>query len=93
MNISPIRAFDDNYIWLIKEGDAATVVDPGDEDPVLERLETDGLQLTAILITHKHGDHTGGVKALRNAFPDIPVYGPANETASGVTHKVGEGDR
>ncbi|OGT89377.1 MAG: hydroxyacylglutathione hydrolase [Gammaproteobacteria bacterium RIFOXYA12_FULL_61_12] len=92
MNISPIPAFDDNYIWLISDGHDAAVVDPGDEGPVLERLQREGLQLTAILITHKHGDHTGGVKALKQAFPGIPVYGPAHETASGVTCQVREGD-
>lgn len=93
MNISPIHAFDDNFIWLIHGGDSAVVVDPGDEEPVFERLARDGLRLTAILITHKHGDHTGGVGALRNAYPDTPVYGPAHENTSGVSHKVGEGDR
>jgi len=92
MEITPISSLDDNYIWLIREGDSAVVVDPGDEEPVLERLEKDGLQLTAILITHKHGDHTGGVRALKQIFPDIPVYGPVGEKASGVTNKVGDGD-
>lgn len=93
MKISPIPAFDDNYIWLISNGQDAAVVDPGDEGPVLERLQQDGLRLTAILVTHKHGDHTGGVRALQQAFLGIPVYGPAHETASGVTRRVGEGDR
>ncbi|MBU0499217.1 MAG: hydroxyacylglutathione hydrolase [Gammaproteobacteria bacterium] len=92
MEISPIPAFDDNYIWLIRNGCDAAVVDPGDEGPVLERLQREGLQLTAILITHKHGDHTGGVKALKQAFPGISVYGPVHEAASGVSHRVSEGD-
>ncbi|MBF0256478.1 MAG: hydroxyacylglutathione hydrolase [Gammaproteobacteria bacterium] len=89
--ISPIPAFDDNYIWLIRHGDFATLVDPGDEEPALERLQAEGLQLAAILITHKHGDHCGGVRGLLQAFAGIPVFGPAQESASGVTHPLSEG--
>ena len=91
--ISPIPAFDDNYIWLLTEpaGTAAAVVDPGDEDPVLELLEREGLALTAILLTHKHGDHTGGVRELRARYPEVRVYGPANEPIGTLTHPVSEG--
>lgn len=93
MNISPIQAFDDNYIWWIRQGDCVTLVDPGDEDPVLRRLQAEGLQLTAILITHKHGDHCGGVRALLKQFPGIAVYGPAHEAVSGVNRPLQEGDK
>ena len=94
LTISPIPAFDDNYIWLLRnpDGDSAVVVDPGDEDPVLERLKQDGLALAGILITHKHGDHTGGLAGLKAAWPGIPVYGPANEPIRGITVEVKEGD-
>ena len=92
MEITPLEAFDDNYIWLLRQGDIVVVVDPGDEDPVLEFLAQEGLKLAAILITHKHGDHTGGVEALLAKYPEIPVYGPTNETASGVNQKVADGD-
>ena len=92
--ITPIPAFDDNYIWLIRDpgGDVAAVVDPGDEDPVLETLKREGLTLGAILITHKHGDHVGGVMDLRRAFPDAPVYGPAGEPIRGITYPLKAGD-
>ncbi len=95
LEIRPVPAFDDNYIWLLRRPGhtAVAVVDPGDEEPVLERLQQDGLTLAAILITHKHGDHTGGIRPLVQAFPGIPVYGPAHEPINGVTRQLGEGDR
>ncbi|MCP3868473.1 MAG: hydroxyacylglutathione hydrolase [Gammaproteobacteria bacterium] len=93
--ITPIPAFEDNYIWMISDpgGTTAAVVDPGDEDPVLEALEHAGLSLGAILVTHKHGDHVGGVMALREAFPDCEVYGPAGEPIRGLTRTLESGDR
>lgn len=92
--ISPIRAFDDNYIWLLQnEGySGCAVVDPGDEDPVVEHLEKQGLHLDTILITHKHGDHVGGVVALKQRWPDVRVYGPANEPIKGLDVVLKEGD-
>lgn len=91
MRISPILAFDDNYIWLLQHNGSACVVDPGDAEPVLERLERDGLALTAILLTHKHADHTGGVRDLLERYPGIPVFGPSKENAFGVSHPLTEG--
>lgn len=76
----PIRAFNDNYIWMIVHPDhrAAVVVDPGDAKPVIAALKSNNLTLKAILITHHHWDHTGGVAELRQRF-DVPVYGPAHD--------------
>ncbi|MCU0765944.1 MAG: hydroxyacylglutathione hydrolase [Gammaproteobacteria bacterium] len=92
--IEPIRAFDDNYIWLLRQpgATACAVVDPGDEDPVLERLAADRLFLAAILVTHKHGDHVGGVAALKGRFPDAVVYGPAGEPIPRRDVAVRDGD-
>ena len=94
MKIDPIPAFDDNYIWCLSnsESNSAVVVDPGDASPVLSHLKKHGLQLTAILITHKHWDHIGGIQRLIEVYPGIPVYGPRNEMIDGVTLKVGEGE-
>src|SRR6056297_444072 len=92
-DISPIPAFADNYIWLVRGDDGAVVVDPGDAGPVLERLDREGLELRSILVTHHHGDHVGGIPALLQRFPGIPVYGPAGEAIPTLTHRLGHGDR
>src|SRR4029077_20742430 len=89
--IIPIPAFSDNYIWLMREGRQAAVVDPGDAAPVLAYLEREGLTLCAILATHHHSDHVGGNTALLARFP-VPVFGPAHETIPGRTQALQEGD-
>ncbi len=78
MNLTPLPAFSDNYIWMLHDGSHAVVVDPGDAAPVQAALDAQGLQLAAILVTHHHGDHVGGVNALRPRLQG-PVYGPAHE--------------
>jgi hydroxyacylglutathione hydrolase len=78
MNLIPLPAFDDNYIWMLHDGHRALVVDPGDAQPVFQALDRQGLQLRAILVTHHHGDHTGGIQALREAT-SAQVFGPATE--------------
>jgi hydroxyacylglutathione hydrolase len=95
LQISPIKAFDDNYIWVLRNPDAATAVavDPGDESPLLEWLSENGLQLSAVLITHHHYDHVGGIPELSEAFPGLKVYAPAGESIKGVTDPLREGDR
>ncbi|MFY9512993.1 MAG: hydroxyacylglutathione hydrolase [Rubrivivax sp.] len=79
MNFVALPAFTDNYIWMLHDGAHAVVVDPGDAAPVLAALDALGLQLAAILVTHHHPDHVGGVNALRPRLQG-PVYGPARET-------------
>ena len=93
LQVHPIPAFDDNYIWLLTEGgETAVVVDPGDEEPVLAALRDAGLRLSAVLITHHHYDHIGGLPELTAAFPGLRVYGPADDRIRGLTDRVGEAD-
>ena len=95
LEIKPISAFNDNYIWLLRQtgGVSAAVVDPGDAAPVIQHLCREGLRLEAILITHKHGDHVGGVRELKRAWPEVVVYGPAGEPIPAVEQALRGGQR
>ncbi|MDP2706227.1 MAG: hydroxyacylglutathione hydrolase, partial [Burkholderiales bacterium] len=88
------RAFEDNYIWLIrgKSPDRVAIVDPGDAGPVLAALDKQRLTPVAILCTHHHGDHVGGVADILKVYP-LPVYGPARERIGTLTHRLVDGDR
>ena len=92
MLIDPIQAFSDNYIWCLNDGSRAVIVDPGDAKPVLRYLAAKQLELTAILITHHHPDHTGGIGELIAKNPGIPVIGPANSPCDALTRRVDDGD-
>lgn len=91
MTLLPLPAFDDNYIWMLHDGHQALVVDPGDAQPVLQALQDQHLQLRAILVTHHHADHVGGVANLREATR-ATVYGPAGEEMPEPLERVVEGD-
>jgi hydroxyacylglutathione hydrolase len=86
-----IPAFEDNYIWLIHDGKHGVVVDPGDAEPVIEVLRATGLHLSGILITHHHGDHTGGIQRLAGLY-GCAVIGPKGEDIAGLTRRVDAGD-
>jgi hydroxyacylglutathione hydrolase len=92
MNLLPLPAFDDNYIWMLHDGRHALVVDPGDAGPVLQALQAQGLRLAAILVTHHHQDHTGGIDVLREAT-GAKVYGPAKEKIPAPFEKLTGGDQ
>lgn len=92
MKLIALPAFQDNYLWLLHDGQRALVVDPGDDQPVRAFLASTGLQLDAILVTHHHPDHVGGVEALRIAS-GARVWGPARERIPQPATPVQEGDR
>jgi len=89
--IIPVPAFTDNYIWVLREGPQAAVVDPGDAKPVLDYMDREGLAICAILATHHHRDHVGGVSVLAERF-GAPVYGPAGESIPARTRALAEDD-
>lgn len=92
MDLIALPAFEDNYLWLLHDGQQALVVDPGDAAPVHAALRRLGLRLACILVTHHHGDHTGGVTALREAS-GATVYGPARERIPEPFTPLAGGDR
>jgi hydroxyacylglutathione hydrolase len=92
MNLSALPAFTDNYIWMLHDGSRAVVVDPGDARVVQQALQTHSLNLSAILLTHHHADHTGGVDELREAT-GCDVYGPAGEEMPEPLQRLSGGDK
>ena len=91
LTLIPIPAFADNYLWLLHDGQQALVVDPGDAAPVQRLLQDNRLQLSAILVTHHHADHTGGIDTLRNET-GAAVFGPATENIPKPYTPLREGD-
>jgi len=90
--IHAVPAFQDNYLWVLARDGRAAVVDPGDAAPVQRFLDAHGLALDAILATHHHADHIGGVPALVQRWK-CPVFGPAHDGVGGLDRALGEGDR
>jgi hydroxyacylglutathione hydrolase len=91
LTLTPLPAFDDNYLWLLDNGREALVVDPGDAAPVTAALDARRLTLTGILLTHHHGDHVGGVNALRDRLQG-PIYAPAREKMPEPVQRMHGGD-
>ncbi|MCU0761661.1 MAG: hydroxyacylglutathione hydrolase [Hydrogenophaga sp.] len=92
MELIPLPAFSDNYIWLLHHKRRVLVVDPGEAAGVLGWLDQHGAVLDTILITHHHPDHTGGVAALREST-GARVVGPRNERMPEPLQRVGDGDQ
>jgi hydroxyacylglutathione hydrolase len=93
-SLRPLPALSDNYIWMLADAAAGTalVVDPSVAGPVLEALAAEGLTLTAILLTHHHSDHIGGVPELIERFPAADVYAPHDDRIPCAARRVSEGD-
>jgi hydroxyacylglutathione hydrolase len=96
LQITPVPAFRDNYIWTIhgmRGGErVAVLVDPGEPDAILSWLQSHAARPLAVLVTHHHNDHTGALAALSMRW-GMPVFGPGQEAIPGVNRAIGEGDR
>jgi hydroxyacylglutathione hydrolase len=93
LQLEPIPILDDNYVWAVDDGTSALVVDPGDAGPVLAWVQGRALTLTAILVTHHHGDHIGGLARLRQAWPRATLIGPDDARIPLLDRRVADGDR
>jgi hydroxyacylglutathione hydrolase len=94
VDLRPLPALSDNYIWALADARGRVlVVDPGEPGPVLGLLEREGWDLAGVLLTHHHHDHIGGTAALRQIRPDLPVWGPADERIAFGHTAVRDGDR
>ena len=90
INIEPIKAFNDNYIWLATTNEGSIVIDPGEAHKTIKYLKGNDLNLEAILITHHHFDHTGGIEDMLK-FRNVDVYGPVNNIPS-INKQLRDGD-
>jgi hydroxyacylglutathione hydrolase len=90
INIEPIKAFNDNYIWLATTNEGSIVIDPGEAHKTIKYLKENDLNLDAILITHHHFDHTGGIEDMLK-FRNVDVYGPVNNIPS-INKQLRDGD-
>lgn len=92
LEIFPLPAFEDNYIWCLRRDGVVAVVDPGDAAPVLRHLAASGDRLCAILVTHHHHDHIDGIAELTARHP-VPIFAPGAEAIAGTTQAIAGGDR
>jgi hydroxyacylglutathione hydrolase len=90
--ILPIKAFKDNYIWIIIRNNFGVIVDPGESSQVIKFNNNNNICPEAILITHKHYDHIDGVKKLIAHYPSIKVYGPTKSKFDFPYQSVKEND-
>ena len=90
LSVEPIKAYTDNYIWLVSTNEGSIVVDPGESKEILNLIDTNEIDLKGVLITHHHYDHTNGLLDLTNKM-NLEVYGP--EKIEGINNIVKESDK
>jgi hydroxyacylglutathione hydrolase len=93
MQIVPVPAFNDNYLWLAHDDESGetAVVDPGDAAPVLAEAQRRGWIIDQVWNTHWHPDHTGGNLSIKEAT-GARISGPASDRIPGRDVALSEGD-
>jgi len=91
VKIESIEAFTDNYIWLVTTNEGSIVIDPGESSNIINLMHKNQLDLKAILVTHHHFDHTGGIEEIISHCP-VDVFGPFNNIQT-IRKKLKGGDR
>ncbi len=86
----------DNYGVLLHDPEtrATATIDVPEAAPVLKALADKGWELTDILVTHHHADHTQGIPEVKKRYPHARIVGPAKEQAKigKLDLAIGEGD-
>ncbi len=91
LSVKPIKAYQDNYIWLVSTNEGSIVVDPGESKKILNLIDNNEIDLEGVLITHHHFDHTNGLSDLLNKS-SLEVYGPKNNV-NGINNIVKNNDK
>ena len=91
LSVEPIKAFTDNYIWLVSTNEGSIVIDPGESKSIQKLIDNKTIDLKGILITHHHYDHTNGLSELVKKN-ELEVYGPVNNI-DGINHRLNDKDK
>jgi len=91
LSVEPIKAFTDNYIWLVSTNEGSIVIDPGESKNIQKLIDNNTIDLKGILITHHHYDHTNGLSELVK-INELEVYGPVNNI-DGINHRLTDKDK
>ena len=91
LTVEPIKAFTDNYIWLVSTNEGSIVIDPGESKSIQKLIDNKTIDLKGILITHHHYDHTNGLSELVKKN-ELEVYGPVNNI-DGINHRLNDKDK
>ena len=91
LTVEPIKAFTDNYIWLVSTNEGSIVIDPGESKNIQKLIDNNTIDLKGILITHHHYDHTNGLSELVKKN-ELEVYGPVNNI-DGINHRLTDKDK
>jgi len=91
LSVEPIKAFTDNYIWLVSTNEGSIVIDPGESKSIQKLIDNKTIDLKGILITHHHYDHTNGLSELVKKNK-LEVYGPVNNI-DGINHRLNDKDK